>query len=228
MGRVRRVDVGGMVYHAWNRASFRSLLFKKDAQYQGFLALLEEGLNFVPMRILAYCLMPNHWHLVLYPRADGDLSKFIQRITLTHTQRYHSKSRTVGYGHVYQGRYKSLLVESGRPFLALVRYVERNAKRAALVEKAEDWPWSSVHVRVYGSAEQKKILSPWPVPEPADYQKWLNHSPAKEEIENIRYAIKRSRPYGSEPWVSKAVARFGLESTLRNPWRPAKDSEKGS
>jgi putative transposase len=129
---------------------------------------MEESLKFVPMRILGYCLMPNHWHLVLYPRTDGDLVKFIQRVTLTHTQRYHAKTRTVGYGHVYQGRYKSLLVESDRHFLALVRYMERNAKRAGLVRKAEEWPWSSVHVRLYGKAEQKKMLSPWPTPEPPD------------------------------------------------------------
>ena len=87
------------------------------------------------MHILAYCLMPNHWHLVLYPRADGDLAQFLQRVTMTHTQRYHAKSRTVGYGHIYQGRYKSLWVESDRHFLALVRYVERNAQRAGLVPR---------------------------------------------------------------------------------------------
>jgi putative transposase len=92
MGRVRRVDVGGMIYHALNRANFRSRLFKKAAHYQDFLAILEESLKFVPLRILAYCLMPNHWRLVPYPRADGDLSKFLQRITLTPTQRYHSKT----------------------------------------------------------------------------------------------------------------------------------------
>ena len=121
MGSVRRVDVGGMIYHALNRANFRSRLFQRAAHYQDFLAILEESLKFVPMRILAYCLMPNHWHLVLYPRADGDLSKFLQRITLTHTQRYHSKTRTAGYGPVYQGRYKSLPVESDRHFLTPVR-----------------------------------------------------------------------------------------------------------
>ena len=126
MGRVRRVDVGGMVYHGWNRANFRSRLFKAEAHYQDFLALVEESLNFVAMRILAYCLMPNHWHLVLYPRADGDLSKFMQRITLTHTQRYHAQTRTAGYGHIYQGRYKSLPVEAGQHFLTLVRYVDRD------------------------------------------------------------------------------------------------------
>ena len=164
--------------------------------------------------------MPNHWHLVLYPRGDGELSKFLQRITLTHTQRYHAQTRTVGYGHVYQGRYKSLPVESDSHFLALVRYVERNAQRAALVAKAEDWPWSSAHVRLYGSEKQKQILSPWPLPAPIPYRSWLNQSQGKEEIENIRDALKRNKPYGSEKWVAKTVAKFALQNTLRNPGRP--------
>ena len=222
MSRVRRVDVGGEIYHALNRANFRSRLFKTDGHYRDFLGIVEEALEFVPMRILAYCLMPNHWHLVLYPRADGDLARFLQRITLTHTQRYHARSGTAGYGHIYQGRYKSLPVEMGGHIMTLVRYVERNAQRAALVKKAEDWPWSSAYARLYGKEDQKKLLSPWPLEEPRDYLPWLNQSPPKEEIENIRYAQKRSRPYGSEPWVLKAAARFGLENTLRNPWRPKK------
>ena len=213
-----------MIYHVLNRANFRSLLFRKPAHYDDFLAIVKESLNFVPMRILAYCLMPNHWHWVLYPRADGDLSKFVQRVTLTHTQRYHAKGQTIGYGHIYQGRYKSLPVESDSHFLALVRYVERNAKRAALVNRAEDWPWSSVHVRLYGDAEQRKILSPWPTPEPGDYRKSLNHAQGREEVEKIREAIARSRPYGSDNWVSKAAREFGLESTTRHRGRPKKGS----
>jgi putative transposase len=209
-----------MIYHALNRANFRSRLFKKAAHYEEFIGILEESLDRVPMRILAYCLMPNHWHLVVYPRADGDVAKFLQRVTLTHTQRYHAQTRTVGYGHIYQGRYKSLPVELGSHFLTLVRYVERNAKRAALVKKAEDWPWSSAHTRLYGSEKQKQILSPWPVAAPDSYLQWLNRSQGKEEIENIRYALKRSKPYGSEKWVAKAVEQFGLQNTLRNPGRP--------
>jgi putative transposase len=224
MGRVGRVDLGGVVYHVLNRANFRSRLFRKPADYQAFLGIVEESLHFVPMRILAYCLMPNHWHLVLYPRADGDLAKFLQRVTMTHTQRCHAKTQTVGYGHVYQGRYKSLLVESDRHFLALVRYVERNAQRAGLVQRAEDWRWSSVHVRLYGNAQEKQRLSPWPVPEPPDYLKWLNHAQGKEEIEGIRQAVQKSRPYGSEPWVAKTVRQFGLESTTRRRGRPKKGS----
>ena len=198
-----------MVYHVLNRANFRSRLFRSPAHYQEFLGIMEESLKFVPMRILASCLMPNHWHLVLYPRADGDLVKFIQRVPLTHTQRYHAKTRTVGYGHVYQGRYKSLLVESDSHFLALVRYVERNAKRAGLVKKAEEWPWSTVHVRLYGKAEQKKMLSPWPTPEPPDYVLWLNRSQGREEVEKIRYAIQRSRPYGRTNGCQKPLGSSG-------------------
>jgi len=224
MGRVRRVDVGGIIYHVLNRANLRSRLFKRPADYRDFLAIVEESLARAPMRLLAYCLMPDHWHLVLYPRADGDLSKFLKRITLTHTQRYHSKTRTAGYGHVYQGRYHSLPVESDRHFRALVRYVERNAKRAALVKKAGDWPWSSAYARLYGDEKQKKLLSPWPLAEPRHYQQWLNESQGKEEVENIRQAIKRSRPYGSEKWVLKTVAKFGLENTMRRSGRPKKVS----
>ncbi len=213
-----------MIYHVLNRANFRSRLFREAAHYEDFLGIVEEGLNFVPMRILAYCLMPNHWHLVLYPRADGDLSQFLRRITLTHTQRYHARTRTAGYGHVYQGRYKSLVVETDRHFLVLVRYVERNARRAGLVKKAEDWPWSSAHARLYGNEEQKRILSPWPMAEPRHYREWLNQSQGKEEVENIRDAVNKSRPYGSEKWVAKTVAQFGLENTMRNPGRPKKGS----
>ena len=222
MGRVRRVDVGGMVYHALNRANFGTALFKKQEHYGDFLALLAESLAWVPVRVLAYCLMPNHWHLVLYPRADGDLSRFMQRITLTHTQRHHARTRTIGYGPIYQGRYESLPVEQDGHFLTLVRYVERNAKRAGLVRRAEEWPWSSVHVRLYGNADQKRLLSAWPVAEPGNYVEWLNRSQPKEEVEQIRYSIRRSRPYGSKEWVAQAVAQFGLENTLRNRGRPRK------
>ncbi|MFZ0963120.1 MAG: hypothetical protein WAO35_19830 [Terriglobia bacterium] len=113
-------------------------------------------------------------------------------------------------------------MERGGHFLTLVRYVERNAQRARLVKKAEDWPWSSAYARHCGKEKQKPRLSRCPVAAPEDYLAWLNHPQAKEEIEKIRYALKRSRPYGSDSWVSKVVAQLGLENTLRNPRRPKK------
>ena len=210
-----------MVYHVLNRANNKADLFAKAKNYQDFLKIVREALEFVPMRILSYCLMPNHWHFVLYPQGDGDLSKFMQRVSLTHTQRHHAQTKTIGHGHLYQGRYKSFPVQQNEYFFTLVRYVERNAKRAALVEKAERWPWSSLHIRLAGSEEQKKLLSVWPVEMPDKYVAWVNEAQPKEEIENIRYAIKRNKPFGKEIWVTKIVEKFGLENTLRKIGRPA-------
>lgn len=224
MGRIARVDVGDMVYHVLNRANNRQVIFNKGEDYKNFENLMVEVLDFCPMRILAYCLMPNHWHLVLFPKQNGDMVPFMQRLTLTHTQRWHAQTKTRGYGHLYQGRYKSFLVEKDDYFLQLVRYVERNPKRAALVEKAENWPWSSLYKRIHGTEEQKKILSPWPMDTPDDYLERINQAQPKEEVENIRRAIKRNKPYGSDIWTSKIIKGFGLETTLRDPWRPKKST----
>src|SRR3989344_9525362 len=111
MGRPPRVAIGNVVYHVINRANSRMLIFKKDGDYQAFEQILEEAKEKYPMRILAYCLMPNHWHLVLYPTSDEDLPRFMRWITLTHTQRWHARYNNIGYGHLYQGRYKSFPVQ---------------------------------------------------------------------------------------------------------------------
>ena len=222
MGRVTRADVGGVVYHVLNRANFRSTLFRGPQEYDDFMKVIRESLELTPMRILAYCLMPNHWHLVLHPEHDGDLSRFMHRVSLTHTQRFHSKTNTIGYGHIYQGRYKSFPVQDNNYFLTLVRYVERNAKRASLVGRAEEWQWSSAYVRLHGTAEHKKILSPWPIATPDDYLELVNASQPKEEVENIRLATKRSRPFGDDAWVAKKVKEFGLENSLMERGRPRK------
>ena len=107
MGRAKRADDGGMVFHVLNRANARSTIFEKPEDYAAFERVLGEALDRVEMRVLAYCLMPNHWHLVLWPRRDGDLSKFMGWLALTHTQRWHALHRTTGTGHLYQGRFKS-------------------------------------------------------------------------------------------------------------------------
>ena len=138
MGRALRVDVGDHVYHVLNRANARAGLFAKKQDYALFESILEEAIERIDTRLLAYSVMPNHWHLVVYPREDGDLAKFMNWLTLTHTQRFHAEHGTTGYGHLYQGRYKSFLCEEDRHFLQLVRYVERNAKRAQFVTRAEE------------------------------------------------------------------------------------------
>src|SRR5947207_1789792 len=144
MPRRPRVAPGGYVYHALNRAVARLPLFQNNGDYEAFERVVDEALARHPIRLLAYCLMPNHWHFVLWPEKDGELTAFLRWLTHTHTQRWHAHYHTAGTGHLYQGRFKSFPIEEDDHLLTVCRYVERNALRAGLVRRAEDWRWSSL------------------------------------------------------------------------------------
>ena len=220
MPRAPRTDVGGYVYHVLNRANARVQVFDDDKDYQLFELILEDAVRRYGMRLLAYCVMPNHWHLVLHPKHDGDLSGFMGWLTNTHTRRWHVSKNTVGEGHLYQGRYKSFICQKDNHFLTLVRYVERNAKQANLVKRAENWQWSSVWRRQYGSSKQKKILSAWPLDPPRSYLAWLNKPQIEKEEQAIELVTQKGSPFGEERWMSRIVKKYHLESTLRFPGRP--------
>jgi len=197
-------------------------LFSKEKDYAAFEGLLEETWESRPVRICAYCLMPNHWHFVLWPESDGDLAAFMQQLTTKHVRRWQLHRRKVGYGHVYQGRYKSFPVEEEDYFYQVVRYVERNALRAALVERAEAWRWSSLWRRSLAAADQQRLLSRWPVASPEDWCKFINEPQTEAEVDAIRRCVARGQPYGSRDWVCRTAKELGLESTLRAPHRPRK------
>jgi len=220
MPRIKRTNVGGYVYHVLNRANARVQIFDNDEDYKLFENILEEAIEKFNVKILAYCIMPNHFHLVLYPENEGDLSIFMGWVTNTHTRRWHTQKGTVGQGHLYQGRYKSFICQDDNHFLTLVKYVEQNALKAKLVKKAEGWRWSSVWRREYGTIKQKKLLFPWPVSKPKDYLSWLNTILPEEKEEIIERSIIKSNPYGEDYWLDNTVKKFGLEQTLRRVGRP--------
>jgi putative transposase len=223
MPRALRIAVGGIVYHVLNRANAQITLFETHRDYEAFHRVLVEAHERVPMRTLAYCVMPNHWHLVLWPHHDGDLSAFVRWLTLTHTQRWHAARETAGSGHVYQGRFKSLPVQSDGHFLTVCRYVERNALRAGLVERAEAWPWGSLWRReCEGEGGMQALLSPWPVARPPDWTRKVNEPHSEAELLALRRCIARGAPYGAERWVSQVAEKLGLELTLRPRGRPRK------
>ena len=145
MGRPKRAADGGLIYHVLNRANARMPIFEKEGDYEAFEAVLQEAVERTETRLLAYCLLANHWHLIVWPREDGELSKFTGWLTLTHTQRWHAHRGTTGSGHLYQGRFKSFPVQDDDHYYTVCRYAERNALRAGLVERAEDWRWGSLY-----------------------------------------------------------------------------------
>lgn len=173
MGRSPRIDVGNTIYHVLNRTTARIHVFRNSSEYSLFLHLLAETSCRFDMRVLAYCIMPNHWHLLLYPRNDGDLAKFMKYLTAVHTQKHHSLRKTIGTGHIYQGRYKSFPVTTDTYALQVCRYIERNPLRAGLVQRAEEWKWSSLRERT-GRSPVDQIIENFPFPLPKKYMAWVN------------------------------------------------------
>ncbi len=209
-----------MVFHVLNRGVGRMQVFEKAGDYEAFERALAETLAEEPMRICAYCVMPNHWHMLLWPEHDGDLARFMQRLTITHVRRWQEHRHRVGLGHVYQGRYKSFPVEEDEHFLAVARYVERNPLRANLVVRAEEWRWSSLWHRCRGSIGQKGVLATWPVEVPADWIERVNRADNGQELEALRRSVQRGRPYGTPHWQRRMAKHLGLESAYRPPGRP--------
>ena len=217
MGRPLRVAPGGLVHHVLNRANGRQRLFDDDSDYSAFERVLTQACERVSMRLLAYCVMPNHWHLVVWPRQDGDLSRFMNWLTLTHTQRWHQHRHTVGEGHVYQGRFKSFPVETNEYLLMVCCYVERNPVRAGLVERVEQWRWSSA-----GSLGAVPLHA-WPMERPVDWLHLVDEGESSAQLNAVRRSVIKGQPYGSAPWVQRVVTKWNLGATLRDRGRPMKE-----
>jgi putative transposase len=222
MPRLARVDLANEVYHVINRANGRMTIFREEDDYLLFEKLIMEAKELTGVRVIAYVIMPNHWHLILSPIRDGDMGIFMHRLTNSHTRNYHVLTKTIGTGHLYQGRYKSFLVDSDSYLLSLLKYVERNPVRAKLTEKCEDWKWGSSWRRVNGTTKEKKLLDSSPTPIPHGYIKWVNESDKEEELTAIRNSVNKGVPFGKSSWVDAMVAEHGLESTRRLTGRPKK------
>jgi putative transposase len=212
-----------MIFHVLNRANARDPIFVDNADYDAFEKVFADTIDHVFIRVLGYCLMPNHWHLVLWPVHDGDLGRFIQRLTTTHVRRWHLHWQTVGRGHLYQGTYKSFPIADDAHLLTVLRYVERNPVRPTLVARAEHWRWSSLWRWLHPNDHQDRpALCPWPIERPADWQARVNRALSKKMLETLRVSVVRGRPFGDEEWQKPTAKRLGLESTFRPRGRPKK------
>ena len=227
MGRPCRAAEGGYVYHVLNRANARRTIFHESSDYEAFEQVLYQAVERTQTRLLAYCVLPNHWHLLVWPRTDGELSRFVGWLTLTHTQRWHAHRESAGSGHVYQGRFKSFPIQEDEHFLAVARYVERNALRANLTRRAETWRWGSLHRWLRGSVEDRQLLAAWPLPRKSSWTEYVNEPQTEAEMLAMRQSVQRGSPFGDAAWSERAIRRLGLESTLRPRGRPRK-RENGS
>jgi putative transposase len=222
MPRTARASQGGFCYHVLNRGNGRRTVFHKKGDYAAFLKLLGQAAERTPVRLLAYCLLPNHFHLALWPREDGDLSVYMRWLLTAHVRRYHQHYHSSG--HVWQGRFRAFPIQEDDHLLTVLRYIERNPVRAELAAKAEDWPWSS--------AASPRAVVPQvdesPVPRPANWLAWVNEPQTAAEVEQLRECLRRGRPFGHAPWMTDTARRLGLESSLRPRGRPPKAKAAGA
>jgi putative transposase len=221
-----RISAGGLCYHVLNRANGRTTVFAHPEDYAAFLAVLTEACERLPIRLLAYCLMPNHFHFVVWPREDGDLGRWMSWLMTTHVRRYHAHHETEG--RLWQGRYKSFPIQDDDHLLTVARYVERNPVRAATlgVSSAAAWPWSS-------AADPSSVpfplarpaLHPVPVQRRADWLAWVDRPLTADEQEAIHRSIARGSPFGGSDWVAATAGRLGLSHTLQPLGRPRKKGD---
>jgi len=234
MPRTARVPTGGICCHVLNRGNGRDTVFHGSGDYQAFVDLIGLACDRIDMRVLGWCLMPNHFHFILRPYQDGDLGKWMQWLMTSHVRRHHKRFGTCG--HVWGGRFKSFplqqrrmtaaerdsgQIEGGSPLLTVLRYVERNPLRSNLVEQAEDWPWSSLRwwafpseapdwARAKGDGRHR----------PANWLDIVNTPQTEKELTALRDSIKRGRPFGGPKWTRRIAVEIGLEHTLRPLGRP--------
>lgn len=216
MSRTARASVGGVCYHVINRGNAKAQVYHSSADYQAFLGFIHRASERIPMRVLAYCLMPNHFHLVLRPHADGELSRWMHWLLTAHVKRHH---RVYGStGRIWQGRFKAFPIEEDRHLIVVLRYVERNPVRANLVGNAADWDWSSISDRNRAIARQ--IQSESPVAKPRNWLDFVNRPQTEDEVAALRRCSQKSTPYGSTAWVLKTAIELDLTASLRGPGRP--------
>lgn len=217
MPRTARASVGGVIYHVINRGNRRATVYHGPRDYAAFLRLVARADERIPMRLLAYCLMPNHFHLVLWPHEDGDLSRWMQWLLTAHVRRYHRVRGTSG--RVWQGRFKAFPIQGDAHLLTVLRYVEANALRAGLVRRAEEWSWSSAAAQRLPKTGVR--LDEWPVPRPSDWLQRVNEGVERpESLIRLRECVNRGAPYGDGDWIQETAVRLGLESSLRPLGRP--------
>lgn len=224
MGRSKRITKGGYLYHVINRSNGRLRIFRKPGDFMAFEKIIAEGLPRYDMRLCGYCIMGNHWHLLLWPTYDGDLSEFMQWLGVTHTNRWHAAHNTTGMGHVYQGRFKSFPLKGDQHYLSVLRYIEANPFRAKLAAKPQDWTYSSLAKRM-GFAKNDIKLTTGPTRLSRNWpEKVLDFAQYEQQTDEIRKCIKRGRPFGDKQWIEETAIQLQLKSTLIPRGRPKKQA----
>lgn len=215
MPRTARTLVADGHYHLISRGNNRGIVFGSSADYDSFVSLLGQAQSRIRLSLLAVCLMPNHFHLVVAQDRANDISRWMHWLLTTFSTRHHGRYGSCG--RLWQSRFKAFPIEQDHHLLTVMRYVERNALRAGLVSKAEHWDWGSLAWRDKAGG---CLLSSPPIPLPGDWRDRVNSVQTAQELSALRECVNRQKPFGNDAWVREAASSLGLAFSTRRPGRP--------
>lgn len=221
MPRIVRGLADNIIYHVINRGNGRQEVFHKDKDYEAFMQLIAEAKERYTVKLYGYCLMPNHFHMAVRPEKGEELSKWMQWLMTSHVRRYHRHYGSSG--HVWQGRYKSFMIQEDSHLQMAMRYIEGNAVRAKLVQSATEWRWSS-HEETLGK-KGRTLTDAVPIELPGEWDRYVDEPFTEAELDGIRMSVNRQTPFGDITWQMKICKAFGLESTMKRKGRPKKESQ---
>ena len=229
MPRPLRPIADGLVYHVINRGNNRQAVFGSEGDFHAFLKAIADLKERMPFDLYGYCLMSNHIHLLVRPRKLS-ISRIVQSLLVSQTQRFHRFHRSGG--HVWQGRFKSPVIQDDDHLLTVLRYIEANPLRAGMVERAGDYPWSSFACHGEGrndplldAVASYEALATYAAVRQRRWSAYVHAQPEEAETAAIRRSSATGLPYGEAGWVDRLAARLKLDLTIRARGRPRKDGD---
>lgn len=223
MARIARVVAPGFPHHVTQRGNRRQQTFFHDGDYQAYLDLMSGWCARCGVKVWAYCLMPNHVHLIAVPESEDGL-----RLAIGEAHRRYTRFinfREGWRGHLWQGRFASYVVDE-RYLLACTRYVEMNPVRAGLVTKPEEWLWSSASAHMSGNDDKLVKAAPLLQIIGGTWEDFLHVTVRDEEIREMRMHEQTGRPLGSVSFVEDVEQVLGRLLKPKKAGRKPKDTNK--
>ncbi len=221
MPRIARAVAVGFPHHVIQRGNNKEKVFFEKEDRLNYLELLKKYSDKWQCPILAYCLMNNHVHLLARPKQEESLYKMMQGITLCYTQHINRKYEKTG--RLWESRYHSCIVDKEQYLWAAARYIEQNPKRAKIVKKEEEYPYSSAKAHIEGKRDDilgEELFND--IHQRKDYIAFIRESITEEEMQRLKYATRTGRPFGSEGFIKKMEKRLDKQFILQKPGRPKK------
>jgi putative transposase len=219
MSRISRAVAVGYPHHITQRGNYRQAVFAATGDYEHYLELLDLYARRHGLDIWAYCLMPNHVHIVGVPSAEDSMSSVFRTVHMLYAQYFNRKSNVAG--HLWQGRYYSCPLDEPHVYAA-VRYVETNPVRAGLAPSAEAYPWSSARSHITGQGDPVLSGDCFLVEAIQDWRQFLCEASDEADRESVISATRTGRPCGGDGFVHQLETDLGRRFGALPPGRPAR------